>query len=52
MGVSPAEEPRQNYTRDPYLTDGLRGVIFIGEEDLTYAEIDVLNWENPPEELQ
>jgi hypothetical protein len=49
-GVGPATtaEPRYNYTKDPFYTDGLRAVILFGEEPLNYDQIQNLEWERPP----
>jgi hypothetical protein len=36
-----------NLTDDPYYTDGLRLVIFLGSEPHTPAQIQPLDWERP-----
>ena len=48
VGLTTMAEPRYNYTRDPYYTDGLRVVIVLGAEPLNYDQIRKLNWETPP----
>ncbi len=53
VGVATRDEPRTNYTEDPYFTDGLRVVFFLGEEPTSYAEVELLDWRWPeagPEE--
>jgi len=45
VGYSDREAPRFNYTRDPYYTDGLRVVLFLGEERLPLDNIEYLQWE-------
>jgi hypothetical protein len=41
VGLSSPDAPRTNYTHDPYVTDGLRLVLFLGEER---TEIDDIEW--------
>jgi hypothetical protein len=48
VGPSSIESPRYNYTRDPYVTDGLRVVLVLGDEPIGYDEVDWLDWERPP----
>src|SRR6476661_10310705 len=45
VGVSSMPEPRVNLTGEPYLTDGLRLVLFLNEPRLTFRQIDFLDWE-------
>ena len=49
-GVGAADEahPRFNLTDDPYYTDGLRLVVFLGTEPHLPAGIEFLPWERPP----
>jgi len=49
-GVGAAElfEPRHNLGGDPYFTDGLRAVIILSDEAVSYDEIEFLDWEVPP----
>jgi hypothetical protein len=47
VGPSSRDAPRTNYTHDPYITDGLRLVLFLGEERTEIDEIDWLDWEWP-----
>ena len=44
---SSPKEPRYNYTNDPYYTDGLRLVLFLTEDDITYDKIHWYDWEEP-----
>jgi hypothetical protein len=37
--------PRVNLTGDPYVTDGLRAVMFLNEPRQTFDQIEVLDWE-------
>jgi hypothetical protein len=50
-GVSPApiSNPKKNLTGDPYFTDGLRAVLWISSELTNFEEVDLINWEIPPE---
>jgi hypothetical protein len=47
VGESTPEHARMNLTDDPYYTDGLRLVIFLGSEPHTPAQIQPLDWERP-----
>ena len=48
VGVSTVANPRTNLTGDPYLTDGLRLVVFLGAQRRPLNEIEFLDWERPP----
>lgn len=48
VGVSTGASPRQNYTLDPYYTDGLRLVVFISDTSIALDDIDWVDWETPP----
>jgi hypothetical protein len=45
VGVSSMPNPRVNLTGEPYLTDGLRLVLFLNEPRRTFDQIDFLDWE-------
>jgi hypothetical protein len=49
VGYSDHDTPRYNYTKDPYYTDGLRVVLFLGEERLPFDRIEHLQWEQATE---
>jgi hypothetical protein len=50
VGVARRDEPRHNFTGDPYYTDGLRAVFFLSPHYIEYDEIDwVKEWERPPD---
>jgi hypothetical protein len=51
VGYTRPSEPRYNYTLDPYFTDGLRAVIILGEEARGLDEIDWLDWEQMPADV-
>ena len=38
-------DPRVNLTGEPYLTDGLRLVLFLHEPRRSFDQIDFLDWE-------
>jgi hypothetical protein len=40
-------DPRVNLGRDPYLTDGLRLVLFLGTPRRAFDQIEFLDWEHP-----
>jgi hypothetical protein len=48
VGASTAADTRTNLTGDPYLTDGLRLVVFLGARRRPFSEIEFLDWERPP----
>ena len=39
VGYASREAPRRNFTGDPYFTDGLRAVFFLGRNHVEYDEI-------------
>jgi hypothetical protein len=45
VGASSMPDTRANLTGDPYLTDGLRLVLFVDEPRRTLDQIDFLDWE-------
>jgi hypothetical protein len=47
VGTSSRTAPRFNYTNDPFYTDGLRIVLFLGEKPIAYDEVNWLDWEQP-----
>ncbi len=48
VGMAFQDSPRYNLMGDPYYTDGLRLVLFIGDEAVSYTEVKELDWEHPP----
>lgn len=48
VGTSSKANPRTNLTGDPYLTDGLRLVVFLGAKRYSLGGVDFLEWERPP----
>jgi hypothetical protein len=47
VGVSAPDHPRTNMTNDPYVTDGLRVVIFVGPNLVPIEQVQRLDWELP-----
>ena len=45
VGVSSMPDPRVNLTGDPYLTDGLRLVLFLNEPRQAFDQMEALDWE-------
>ena len=45
VGASSMPDPRVNLTGEPYLTDGLRLVLFLNEPRRALDQIDFLDWE-------
>jgi hypothetical protein len=48
VGASDEAHPRTNLTDDPYYTDGLRLVVFLGTDLRLPSNIEYLPWERPP----
>ncbi len=49
VGAAPFDEPRRNLTGDPYFTDGYRIVLWVAADPVAIDDIEVLNWEQPPQ---
>lgn len=47
VGASGEAHPRVNLTDDPYYTDGLRLVVFIGTDPRPPSSVEFLPWERP-----
>jgi hypothetical protein len=47
VGASSMSDPRVNLGGDPYLTDGLRLVLFVGAPRRAFDKIELLDWERP-----
>jgi len=47
VGASDAVNPRRNLTGDPYVTDGLRLVVFLDQQRQLTGKIQFLGWERP-----
>jgi hypothetical protein len=47
MGESTLASPHTNLTDDPYYTDGLRVVVFLGPEPHSPLQVQSLDWERP-----
>jgi hypothetical protein len=47
VGSAPPDAPRENYTGDPYFTDGLRVVLMLSDVPVPAERLDMLPWESP-----
>jgi len=47
VGRSERDNPRYNYTDDPFYTDGFRVVLILGEARVPFEKIEHLQWERP-----
>jgi hypothetical protein len=45
VGEAVKQQPRRNYTKDPYWTDGQRLVLFVTDEKVPLEKTKVLDWE-------
>lgn len=52
VGASSMPDPRANLGGDPYLTDGLRVVMFVGTPRRAFDKIEFLDWERPRQQGQ
>ncbi len=50
VGAAPRDAPRANLTGDPYFTDGKRLVLWLSGKPTTIADLEVLDWGDPPGE--
>jgi hypothetical protein len=48
VGEASLEEPRYNFTRSAYFTDGLRAVVYIADDPVPLTEIEFVDWDYPP----
>ena len=48
VGAATPDKPRANYTGDPYWTDGLRLVMWLSPEPVTFQEVKSVQWESAP----
>ena len=48
VGAATPENPRKNYTGDPYWTDGLRLVMWLSGQPITYEKVESAPWESLP----
>ncbi len=49
VGYSDRDNPRFNYTKDPFYTDGQRLVLILGDQRLPLHNIEFLQWGEPAE---
>jgi len=47
VGAAPLDDPRYNYTGDPYYTDGRRLVLIMANERSDILDLERLDWEPP-----
>jgi hypothetical protein len=47
VGVSSPADPRTNLSYDPYVTDGLRVVVFLGARRSPMNQVEFIGWERP-----
>jgi len=48
VGAAPPDNPRVNFTGDPYWTDGLRLVMWLSNEPVNYQKVENERWEAAP----
>jgi hypothetical protein len=48
VGAAPPDNPRVNFTGDPYWTDGLRLVMWLSNEPVTYQKVENEHWAPAP----
>jgi hypothetical protein len=47
VGYVPRDAPRMNLVGDPWYSDGLRAVMFLGSRPHALNELEILDWERP-----
>ena len=47
VGLVPRDSPRMNLVGDPWYSDGLRAVMFLGPRPHALSELEILDWEKP-----
>lgn len=52
VAASTPDAPRGNYTGDPYYTDGLRLVMWMTQEPITYQRVEAVRWEVMPDPIR
>lgn len=52
VGSAARDAPRFNYTHDPYFTDGLRVVLWVGKERVPFEDVEFWDWGDPAIELR
>jgi len=48
VGEATVDAPHFNFTRDPYVTDGLRTIMIISEDPVAFGDLRNLGWETLP----
>jgi LssY-like putative type I secretion system component LssY len=48
VGAATIASPRANYTGDPYWTDGLRLVMWLSADPVSYHQVEAVQWEAVP----
>jgi hypothetical protein len=48
VGAAPIDAPRGNLTGDPYITDGLRVVLWVASDPTDINDIEILRWGAQP----
>ena len=51
VGKADAADSRTNLTGDPYVTDGLRLVVFLSPDPVPLTDVVYLEWEQPPRRI-
>ena len=47
VGLRDLDSPGKNLTDDPFITDGLRVLMFLSEEPVEYEDMRYIEWEEP-----
>jgi hypothetical protein len=47
VGQASLRSPRYNAENDPYFTDGLRVVLFLSDDTVPFAQVELLDWQLP-----
>jgi hypothetical protein len=44
-GPAPISKPRENLSRNKYFTDGMRVVLWVSENPISFTEVELMEWE-------
>jgi len=51
VGARSLDSPGKNLTDDPFITDGLRAVMFLSEDPVGYEDLRYIEWEEPGQDF-
>jgi len=49
VGEATMNSPRVNLGKDPYFTDGFRGILWVSDNPVAFDEVKIIEWDMPGE---